>query len=83
MNQVSSPTCRTTNDKPLPTTLRLLRPLIAVLAIGLTVSLGSPAGADDLKDKRDQVRKALVSTRSDVKESKAEVSKAIQNLAKA
>ena len=83
MNQVSSPTCRTTKDKPLPTSLRLLRPLIAALAIGLTVSLGTPAGADDLKDRRDQVRKAIVSSKSDVAESKAEVSKAVRNLAKA
>ncbi len=83
MNQVSSPTCRTTKDKPLRTSLRLLRPLIAVLAVGLTVSLGAPAGAEDLKDRRDGVRKAIVSSKSDVAESKAEVSKALQNLAKA
>ena len=83
MNQVSSPTCRTTKNKPLTTSLRLLRPLVAVLAIGLTVSLGTPAGADDLKDRRDNVRKAIVSSKADVAESKAEVSKAVQNLAKA
>lgn len=62
---------------------RLLRPLIAALALSLTVSLGSPATADDLKDRRKDVRKAIVSSKSDVSESKAEVSTAIANLAKA
>ncbi len=83
MNQVSSPTCRTTKETSLSTARRLWRPLVAVLAIGLTVSLGSPAAADGLKDRRDDVRKAIVSSKSDVADSKAEVSKAIQNLAKA
>ncbi len=77
MNQVSSPTCRTTKDKPLPTSLRLLRPLIAALALGLTLGLGSPAAADDLNDKRDDVRKSIVASKKDVAESKAEVSKAV------
>ncbi|MFT4296713.1 MAG: peptidoglycan DD-metalloendopeptidase family protein [Micropruina sp.] len=80
---MSSPTCRTTKDTPLTISRRLLRPLIAMLAIGLTFSLGTAAGAEDLKDKRNDVRKAIVSSRADVSESKAEVSKALQNLAKA
>jgi murein DD-endopeptidase MepM/ murein hydrolase activator NlpD len=83
VNQVSSPTCRTTKESPHKTSLRLLRPLIALLAVGLTISLGTPAGAEDLKDRRDGVRKAIVSSKADVADSKAEVSKALLNLAKA
>ncbi|MCW3157413.1 M23 family metallopeptidase [Micropruina sonneratiae] len=77
-----SPTCHT-NEPSSPAVQRLLRPLIAALALSLTVSLGSPATADDLKDRRKDVRKAIVSSKSDVSESKAEVSTAIANLAKA
>lgn len=82
MTQVSSPTCHTKEPSRL-TAQRVLRPLIAALALSLTVSLGTPAGADDLKDKRDSVRKAIVSSKSDVSESKGEVSKAIAKLATA
>lgn len=82
MTQVSSPTCHTKEPSRL-TAQRVLRPLIAALAVSLTLSLGTPAGADDLKDKRDNVRKAIVSSKSDVSESKAEVSKAIAKLATA
>lgn len=82
MTQVPSPTCHT-NEPSSPAVQRLLRPLIAALALSLTVSLGSPATADDLKDRRKDVRKAIVSSKSDVSESKAEVSTAIANLAKA
>lgn len=82
MTQVPSPTCHT-NESSRPAVQRLLRPLIAALALSLTVSLGSPATADDLKDRRKDVRKAIVSSKSDVSESKAEVSTAIANLAKA
>ncbi len=81
MNQVTSPTCATKD--PRTTRQRLLRPLVAALALGLTVSLGSPAAADDLKDRRDQVRKAIVTSRQGVSESKAEMSKALAALAKA
>ncbi|MFT3970168.1 MAG: peptidoglycan DD-metalloendopeptidase family protein [Micropruina sp.] len=78
-----SPTCRTTKETSYSGVARVWRPLIAVLAIGLTVSLGSPAVADDLKDRRDNVRKAIVSSKADVADSKAEVSKAVQKLARA
>ncbi len=80
MNQVTSPTC-TTKD-PRRTTLRLVRPLIAALAITLAVGFGSPASADDLKDRRDDVRKAVVASKQDVSESKAEMTKAVAKLAK-
>lgn len=59
-----------------------MRALIAVLAVTLAVSLGSPAGADDLKDRRDDVRKAVVASKRDVSESKAEMSKAVAKLAR-
>jgi len=62
---------------------RLLRPLIAALAVGLTVSLGAPAAAEDLNDKRDDVRKAIVSSKKEVTESRSDVSKAISSYAKA
>ncbi len=83
MNQVSSPTCLTTKNTSLSIARRVWRPLVAVLAIGLTVSLGSPATAEDLKDRRDGVRKAIVSSKADVADSRAEVSSAIQKLAAA
>lgn len=81
MNQVTSSTCATKD--PRTTALRFLRPLVAALALSLTVSLGSPAAADDLKDKRDQVRKSIVASSKGVSESKAEMSKAVATLAKA
>lgn len=78
---MTSPTCTTKDLRG--TTLRLLRPLIAAVAVSLAVSLGSPARADDLKDRRDDVRKAIVASKQNVSESKAEMSKAVAALAKA
>lgn len=82
MHQVTSPTCTTTN-RPAGVRPRLLRPLFAVLAVGLSVALVAPAGAEDLNDKRDHVRKAIVSAKKDVSESQAEMSAAVARLAKA
>ena len=82
MHQVTSPTCTTTN-RPHRAHPWLLRPLIAALAIGLSVTLVAPAGADDLNDKRDHVRKAIVASKHDVAESKAEMTAAVARLSKA
>jgi murein DD-endopeptidase MepM/ murein hydrolase activator NlpD len=81
VNQVTSPTCTTKNTSA--TARGWLRPLIAALALSLTVGLVSPAAADDLNDKRDHVRKAIVASKQDVSESKAEMSKAVAKLATA
>ena len=81
MNQVTSPTCTTKNTPA--TASRLLRSLIAALTLCLTLGLVSPAAADDLNDKRDDVRKSIVASKKDVAESKAEMSKAVAKLAKA
>ena len=80
MHQVTSPTCTTTN-RPAGIRTWLLRPLFAVLAVGLSVALVAPAGAEDLNDKRDHVRKAIVTAKKDVSESKAEMTAAVAKLA--
>lgn len=80
MNQVSPPTCRTNHPS---IARRLLRPLVAALALGLTLGLGSPAAAENLNDKRKDVRKAIVSSKRAVSQSKAQASKALANLATA
>lgn len=82
MHQVPSPACRNTSRAARWRGL-VLAPVAGVLTLGLTLSLGSTAGAEDLKDKRDRVRKAVVAAQKDVSASKAEVSSRIAKLAKA
>ena len=54
--------------------------LVAVLLLGLALRPGPSAGAEDLKDTRDKVRKALVEAKQEVASDKEAVSKAEDRL---
>ena len=79
--QVSSPTARGPRASrlgPLVTTVRFA--LVAVLLLGLVGGLGPSAHAENLKDARDKVRKALVQAKKDVSSNKEAVSSAEDKL---
>lgn len=54
--------------------------LVAVLLLGLALGPSASAGAEDLKDSRDKVRKALVEAKQEVASDKEAVSKAEDRL---
>lgn len=79
--QVSSSTARGARGKrlgPLVTTLRTI--LTAALLFGLMLGVGPTAAADDLKDARAKVRKALVQTKKELASDRKAVAAASENL---
>ncbi|MCA0252040.1 MAG: peptidoglycan DD-metalloendopeptidase family protein [Actinobacteria bacterium] len=78
MRQVTSPTAARSGRGPARTGLRLLITGIAVA--GLLVGSVTPAAADDLKDQRAKVRKALAQTKSQISEAKDDVEQASASL---
>ena len=78
MRQVTSPTATSASRRRRRTGLRLL--VIGAAVLGLLAGQGTPAVADDLKDQRAKVRKALAQTKSHIKQVADEVETASATL---
>ena len=77
MRQVSSPTATSTGRPPRRVWSRLVA---GAVVLGLLAGQGTPAIADDLKDQRAKVRKALAQTKTHIKEVADEVEAASATL---
>lgn len=78
MRQVTSPTAASTSRSPARGTWRLI--VLWAAMLGLLAGAATPAVADDLQDKRDQVRKALAQTKSHIADVKDDVEAASASL---
>ncbi|MGC3952783.1 MAG: peptidoglycan DD-metalloendopeptidase family protein [Propionicimonas sp.] len=78
MRQVTSPTATSDHRPRRRIWLRLL--VVGATVLGLLAGQSSPAFADDLKDQRAKVRKALAQTKTHIKEAKQEVEAASASL---